>query len=345
MTTIILEYIWIDGRKQLRSKCKTLHNPITQLKDIPNWNYDGSSTYQATVENSEMILQPVYYCKNPFIRDIESYLVLCATYLVQHDKLIPTETNHYHHAQKLFSKRLDLEPWFGIEQEYFMMKPNGTHETTLPPMFSEDKTGFGPETQGNYYCGVGTQYIQFRQLAEKHYKYCLYAGINISGINAEVAPNQWEYQVGPCIGITAGNQLWMSRYILHKLSEEFAIVVSFNPKPLMNPWNGSGLHINVSTLETRAVNGLSAIERYVELLKVKHAEHLAVYGDNSKRLTGHCETSDPHVFTCGYGNRGCSIRIPTETLRYQYGYFEDRRPASDADPYQATGILFKTCCL
>ena len=74
-------------------------------------------------------------------------------------------------------------------------------------------------------------------------------------------------------------------------------------------------------------------------------EHLAVYGDNSKRLCGECETSTADKFTCGYGNRGCSVRIPTDTLKNECGYFEDRRPASDADPYNVTSIIFNTCCL
>ena len=43
--------------------------------------------------------------------------------------------------------------------------------------------------------------------------YLQYAGVKVSGINAEVMPGQWEYQVGPCTGIDSGDHLVMSRYL------------------------------------------------------------------------------------------------------------------------------------
>lgn len=327
---IILEYVWLDGHMNLRSKYKTMNwNSELTLDDIPIWNYDGSSTFQATTENSEVLLLPVAYYKNPFFTQ-KSYLVMCETY--EKDGL-PTSTNHRHLANQIFTKRLDLEPWFGIEQEYFMTRNN--------TVLAFEKSI--PAPQGHYYCGVG-EHIQYRDLVEQHYNYCLYAGLEISGVNAEVAPNQWEYQIGPCTGIDGGDQLWISRYILQKVAEKYGISISFCPKPLSSPWNGSGLHINVSTKKTRDAEGITFIEEYMNQLKLVHHEHLAVYGDNSLRLSGECETSDKNVFSWGYGDRRCSIRIPTQTVQNRCGYFEDRRPASDADPYQATGILFETIC-
>ena len=342
--TIILEYIWLDSNLELRSKYRTVYlnaqNNFTLSVD--KWNYDGSSTYQAETENSEITLNPVATYPNPFFPDGTAYLVLCDTYTQNEGKYIPTASNHRVHANEIFKKKLELEPWYGIEQEYFMMTPKDTYESNTPLSFSGTHM---PKEQGDYYCGVGAQHIQKRALAEKHYQYCLKAGLSISGINAEVAPNQWEFQVGPLAGIKAGDQLWIARYILHKLSEEFGVNVSFKPKPLPNPWNGSGLHTNFSTLETRGEGGLEKLHSYVALLEPKHKEHIAVYGDNSARLSGQCETSDINSFSCGIGNRGCSIRIPNTVLAERAGYLEDRRPASDADPYQVTSILFKTCCL
>jgi len=342
--SIILEYIWLDGISKLRSKFKTIyHDNINfTLKDVPNWNYDGSSTFQATTENSEIILVPCNIYKNPFFQNNNSYLVLCDTYYRKNNILTPTDTNHRNMANKIFNMQLEMEPWYGIEQEYFMMSCNNTHDSDIPIMFITD---MNPMEQGNYYCGVGNQHITHRFIAERHYRWCLYAGLKISGINAEVAPNQWEYQIGPCVGIEAGDQLWVSRYILHRLSEDYNVNISFKPKPLKSPWNGSGLHTNFSTKDTREVDGLNIMAKYIELMKPKHMEHMAVYGDNSERLCGMCETSKIDEFTCGYGNRGCSIRIPTDVIINKQGYFEDRRPAADADPYLVSSIIFKTCCL
>jgi len=324
---IVLEYVWIDGRRNLRSKYKTIdwifHQELT-LEDIPRWNYDGSSTYQATIENSEVTLVPVAFYKNPLF---EGYLVLCETYL--DDK--PTSTNHRYYAKQTF--KCSEEPWFGIEQEYFMMDKEGY----VPLAFD----GKFPDPQGDYYCGVGK--IKFRAMAEEHYRHCLYAGLDISGVNVEVAPSQWEFQIGPCKGIDCADQLWIARYILQRVGEKYDVPVSFCPKPMPSPWNGSGMHTNFSTKKTRAENGLAVIEEYMSRLDDAHQEHLKVYGDNSIRLNGECETSKKDEFTWGYGDRSCSVRIPKQVLQYRSGYFEDRRPASDADPYEVTAILCKTC--
>jgi len=71
-----------------------------------------------------------------------------------------------------------------------------------------------------------------------------------------------------------------------------------------------------------------------------------LYGEgNIKRLTGTHETSSIEKFNFGEGNRACSVRIPVPTMRNKYGYFEDRRPASNIDPYLASAIIVDTVCL
>lgn len=86
---------------------------------------------------------------------------------------------------------------------------------------------------------MGAGKIFGRDIVEAHYRACLYAGINISGVNAEVAPGQFEYQVGPCEGISMGDELWMARYLLDRVAEDFGIVVSIHPKPVKGDWNGA----------------------------------------------------------------------------------------------------------
>lgn len=358
--SFILEYIWIDGRGNLRSKYRTAYPLYTDgFIAVEDWNYDGSSTYQASTEDSEIVLVPVAHYLNPFFESGRAFLILCDTYRSSDGS--PTQTNFRHDAVKVFEKGgRQIDPWFGIEQEYFIMRSHGTRVSDKPLLFAcagagnkaaadEEEDLCFPEPQGDYYCGVGTRTVTLRNLPEKHYEYCLYAGLKISGINAEVAPSQWEFQIGPCSGISAGDELWVARYILHKLSEEFGVCISFDPKPVPNPWNGSGLHTNFSTEESRDGEqrnaGLKCIYKYIDRLSKKHADHIPVYGDNSKRLNGMCETSDFHAFSYAAGNRGASVRIPKSVLKAGCGYLEDRRPASDADPYRVTAAIFSTTCI
>ena len=327
----VLEYIWIGGNGEIRSKTRVLNMAINKNIDMPCWNYDGSSTNQAdSNSNTEVILKPCKLFKNPFINDNISnhFLVLCETL---DTNMNPLPTNHRHNANKLFEMNLSLEPWFGLEQEYFMI-----HKGEIGiNLCSED---------GRYYCGTQLNHIE-RTIVEEHLQACLTAKINISGLNAEVAPRQWEFQIGPCTGIESGDHMIIARFLLERIAEKYDVVINYTPK-LYKHINGSGCHTNFSTSVTRVENGIKEIYKCMSKLEKKHNKHIQVYGKNNEnRLTGIHETSSIHKFSFGVGTRNTSVRIPNQVVKDGCGYFEDRRPAANIDPYQVTSLIFQTCCL
>jgi len=325
------EYVWVDGDGGLRCKTTTLSKPPKDIGDLRIWDFDGSSTNQAPGDNSDVYLRPAAIFKDPF-RGGPNIIVLAETY---NNDGTPNKTNFRHHAKKIMDQAKEHIPWFGLEQEYTLFDADGSP-------YGWPKGGF-PGPQGPYYCGVGTGKVFARDLIEAHYRACLYAGVNISGINAEVMPSQWEFQVGPCEGIDMGDHLWMARFLLTRVAEEWGVKVSFHPKPLAGDWNGAGCHSNFSTKEMREPGGMKYIEAAIEKLSKRHMEHIAVYGeDNDMRLTGRHETGHIGSFSSGVANRGASIRIPRHVAAQGYGYLEDRRPASNIDPYRVTAAIVET---
>lgn len=333
----LAEYIWIGGNNELRSKCRVMDGyDRDSVSFYPDWNYDGSSTGQAIGSDSEVIMKPRAVFKCPFRRG-ENRMVLCDTYLPNGE---PHITNHRAGAVEIFDKKPDEEPWFGLEQEYFLIdlktgKPLGC-EYSIPE-------------QGPFYCGVGGGNALGRDVVEEHLEKCLYAGLRISGINTEVAPAQWEFQIGPSLGIESGDHLWMARYILNRVCEKYGVRLDLTPK-LIKEINGSGCHANFSTKGMREgtaeKTGLELIDEAIMKLSKKHLEHMIIYGEgNKERMTGHHETASYDEFSFGRANRGRSVRIGNDTINNKMGYFEDRRPASNCNPYLVTAKIFETCCL
>ena len=276
----IVEYVWLGGTgNDLRCKAKTFDRPINSVDDLEEWNYDGSSTWQASTENSEVLIRPVALFNDPF-RGAPNKIVLCETYHVDGK---PTVTNFRHFAAKIFANLGEHDPWFGIEQEYAILTPIGTG-LTWPLGWP---LGNYPKPQGSYYCSVGTRFNKGRDVMEAHYKACLNAGVKIYGTNCEVMPGQWEFQIGTCKGIECGDHLWMARYLLHRVAETFGVEVSIDPKPIKGDWNGSGCHTNYSTTETRNDTNMTAIHSQLEKLSEAHSDMITLYGeDNHHRLTG-----------------------------------------------------------
>ena len=324
------EYIWLDGVSPtplLRSKTKIMHDG----KDLPIWGFDGSSTEQAVGEHSDCVLHPVFSCPDP-IRGGDNVLVLCEVYNAS--DLKPHATNTRATLVKVAKKHAKLEMIYGIEQEYTMLKANGT------PLGFPDGGGF-PAPQGPYYCGVGTGRVIGREIIEEHTQACIDAGLMIEGTNAEVMPGQWEFQVGAADALTVSDHLYVARWLLHRIAEDYDVIISFAAKPEKGDWNGAGAHTNFSTKAMR--ESYEPIEAACQAIGKRVAQHIAGYGaDIESRLTGAHETAPYNKFSYGVSNRGASIRIPWQVARDGKGYAEDRRPNANCDPYTVTRLILES---
>ena len=323
------EYIWIDGQKPTaKMRCKTKVIPVGE--EPPEWAFDGSSTEQATGVNSDCVLNPVFVCPDP-IRGGDNKLVMCEVLLTD---MTPHPSNTRAACAKTAKKYADFEMWFGIEQEYTLFE--GERPLGWPV------NGF-PAPQGGYYCGVGADEVFGRELVEKHLDACIKAGLSISGINAEVMPAQWEFQIGPVGTLEVCDQLWMARWLLYRLGEDMNINARLDPKPIRGDWNGAGAHTNFSTKYMR--EDYDACVAAAEALAAKHELHIANYGDRiEERLTGLHETCSYKEFRYGVSDRGASVRIPWQVARDRKGYIEDRRPNANIDPYIVTRLVVDTVC-
>ncbi|MDX1666136.1 MAG: glutamine synthetase, partial [Saprospiraceae bacterium] len=296
-----------------------------ELDALPVWSFDGSSTKQAEGHASDCLLKPVGVYKDGGRKN---------AYLVVAEVLNPDGTPHESNTRALIEDESE-DFWFGFEQEYVLSRAG------LPLGFPEK--GY-PAPQGPYYCSVGTGNASGRDLVEEHLDLCLEAGLSITGINAEVMLGQWEFQ---CFGRGAKkacDDLVLSRYLLHRVAEKYGVQIEFHPKPVKGDWNGSGMHTNFSNRAMREVGGKELMEEILEAFRPVHAEHIAVYGSaNEERLTGYHETQSIDTFSYGVSDRGASIRIPVSMLQNDWkGYLEDRRPASNADPYRVVARIIKT---
>ena len=327
-----LEYIWLDGYKptqSLRSKTKVVENFSGKVEDAPVWAFDGSSTEQATGDSSDCLLRAVAVYPDPVRFGGNGWLVMAE---VLNADGSPHESNH--------RARIDDDDddfWFGFEQEYCLIDP----DTDRPLGFPKD--GF-PGPQGPYYTSVGSKFAHGREMVDQHLDICLEAGLNVEGINAEVMMGQWEYQIFGKGAARCGDEIWVARYLLDRLSESYGLIVELHPKPIKGDWNGSGMHANFSNGVMRDKGGEATFKKICEEFGKHIPEHIAVYGaDNDQRLTGEHETQSIDKFSYGASDRGASIRIPVGTINDGWvGRLEDRRPASNACPYQVAAAIITT---
>lgn len=330
-----LEYIWLDGAEptqQMRSKTKILDSSkfTGKLEECPMWSFDGSSTNQASGGASDCLLKPVFICVDP--ARTNGYLVMC-------EVMNADGTAHVTNARATI-KDDDADFWFGFEQEYFLYDM----DTKMPLGFPAD--GY-PAPQGPYYCSVGAKNAYGREIIEEHLDICIDADLNVEGINAEVAAGQWEYQIFAKGGKLAGDRIWVSRYLLERTAEQYGVYIEWHPKPLGDTdWNGSGMHANFSNTVLRTCGSKETYEEICNRFKPKDRikNAIAAYGAyNEQRLTGKHETQSIKKFSFGVSDRGASIRIPIATVESGWkGWLEDRRPASNADPYKVAANIIDT---
>ena len=226
------EYIWADGTKPmalLRSKTKI----IKKGEEPGIWGFDGSSTEQATGDKSDCVLQPVKVVPDP-IRKGDNVLVLCEVMTVGGE---PHPSNTRAPLRVLNEKYASFDMLYGMEQEYTFFK--GQQPLGWP------KDGY-PAPQGPYYCSVGANFVFGREIVEKHMEACLFSGLALSGVNAEVMPGQWEFQIGPVGPLEVGDQIHLARWILDRIGESEGVHVSYQSKPVKGDWNGAGCHTNFS---------------------------------------------------------------------------------------------------
>ncbi len=300
------EYIWVDGTKptaQIRSKTKIL----AKGEEPPGWGFDGSSTNQAEGSASDCVLVPVRTYHDP-IRGADNILVLCEVFNVDGT---PHESNTRRELAPVAALHEDQDVWFGMEQEYTLVNLQANPVGTIA---SRSDNKFRSLPQGPYYCSAGYGLAIGRDLVETHLDFCLAAGIRVSGINAEVMPGQWEYQVGPSSALKVSDDLWISRYLLHRVSEWHHMVVTFEGKPAEGDWNGAGCHTNFSTREMR--DSYVACEEAAIALGERHQLHIENYGAGIEhRLTGAHETCSYKEYRYGVFGRGTSMRIPWQVER------------------------------
>ena len=326
-----LEYIWLDGyqpTQSLRSKTRVESDFGGTLEECPMWSFDGSSTEQADGSDSDCLLKPVAIYPDPARKN---------GYLVMTEVLNADGTPHASNGRATIEDD-DNDFWFGFEQEYFLWDV----DAQLPPGFPEN--GF-PRPQGPYYCSVGAMNAYGRDIVEEHLDICLDAGINVEGINAEVAAGQWEFQVFAKGAKQAGDETWVARYILERCGEAYGYAINWHPKPLGDTdWNGSGMHANFSNGPMRDVGKEEIFTKICEAFGRNIERHISVYGaENDQRLTGQHETQSIDMFSYGVSDRGASIRIPITTATDGWvGRLEDRRTASNADPYKVAAAIIKT---
>lgn len=337
---VLAEYIWLGSTgSDLRSTTRLLDKKPSCVEELPIVDVDGSASGQATSDSCEIFLKPRKIFSDPF-RKGDHILVLCDTFLPPllgdfepTDQLQPHPSNNRAPCEAVSRKAAGSEPMFAVEQEYLVLDP------ATGQAIGWGGQGLAPHEQhlrglcGPGWPGLSGAPANCRSFAEQHLAYCLHAGVKIAGMAAPHAYALLTYEVGPCLGVAMGDELWMSRYILLRLAQRHNVGVSWDPHHAPGEGGSLACRVKFSTAETRQPGiGMFAMQQQIANLEALHMQHMLAYGAGRARQL-------PGGFSCGVSNNTCTIMIPSKALIGRCGYYVDRRPGANMDPYLVTMLL------
>lgn len=319
MAKIIADYIWLDKAGEVRCKTMVLKNGSYSVANLPMTDFNGIYTEQSTEQNPHLILKPMQLYPNPFYNNQTALIVLCEVYVQKENGAL---TAHPSNTRNKFTENAVhinyVKPKYQITQEYCLLTPDKSR----------------PDMSVKYYAGTASGIIEYRNIATAHLQYCLTANLDISSVYPEAAYNQWAFSIGPVEGVEALDQLIVARYILNRITETANVRLSFHPAPLGVDAKGSACYFGYSTMQTEYPGGYNEIVRIIDVLKETHKQFISLCGEDTvKRLSGEHGSSTMN-FSSGVGHTNVSIRIPKDTFLQAKGWFEDRRPSANVDPYK-----------
>ncbi|GAX81512.1 hypothetical protein CEUSTIGMA_g8940.t1 [Chlamydomonas eustigma] len=345
---ILVEYVWLGSSgSDLRSKSRVFDTRPSSVDDVPMIAVDGGS-YDQHPEGQEVFLKPRKLFRDPF-RAGDHLLVLCDSFKTNVNSslrnqnssctLEPSNSNSRAPCEETLNQASAHLPIFAAEQEYCILASSTVPSSTpaWPYAHLPDPCKPYMSVPGLSEANKLKTYASGRHLAERHLQACLHAGIKITETSQRTSPaaRLWSYKLGPLLGVDLADQLWMSRFILLRLSEEEGLSVSFDPTAV----GGAGARCNMkySTSETRNPGGgLSCIQLHLELLESAHLLHLLAYSKG-------CVSSRSLGFEVGVGgSKEPTLVVPSKTLILKAGHYVDQRPPSNVDPYLAIMVLVST---
>lgn len=337
--TIFAEYIWLDGSNgipQLRSKTQVLEtnekNQFNPSKDLPDLIFDGSLTGQALPGKADLVLKPIHNVADP-IKGKPHLLVLCEVFCADgtpHGSNQRAKLRDFLYGNGISVNQIH-SPQFRFTQEYVLMDGD--------KVMGHSGRGLLGRTQ-NHYCKIDAGKKYGRNVAEDHLVVCANAGLFVNDLHSAYMPGSWSFSVGYHAQhggdpLTASDQLWLARWLLRRVADEYDVENFFDYRPQIHPFKAS-LLTTFSISSMRQSEGIKAIMAFVKRLEQAHNDVFASYG-----LTNKAHQKIPE-FTYGIGAVDTSIRIPVRVQEQGQGYLEDRRPSANADPYQVCIRMLET---